>query len=409
MARSLEILLLTPRFPYPPHRGDKLKIYNIVKRLSSRHAVHLLAFISSRKELDHTEALRPYCESIETVHLPTWHSHLSCALRAMYSAPLQVSYYASSKMHAALSRALARQRFDVIHTHLIRLAQYTWSLDGIPRVLDLTDAMSLYLSRFIASDAASFKRPFLAWEWRRMCRYERILEAFDCCLVCSEIDRQALLANAPGTRVEITPNGVDLDYFSVDHTERNSHVVAYIGNMAFAPNADGILYFARSIWPRILRDVPDAQLWIVGQDPPRRVRRLGEQAGVRVTGTVPDIRDYYLRSAVIVCPTRFGAGTLNKVLEPLALGLPVVASSVAAEGLDVRRDDALLVADDPEDFARRVVDVLRDPAMGHRLGACGQAAVRAKYGWDRSVAKLESVYYELVDRDTGVERDDATH
>lgn len=394
----MNILLLTSRLPYPPHRGDKLKIYNLIRQLSAAgHRITLLSFIASRSELEYVPALRNHCEKIITVFLPPWRSWLNCLAVLFSSTPFQVAYFASEEMRETVREVLNRKAHDVVHVHLIRMAQYAPEKNrSVARVLDLTDAGSLYLKRFLATTTSMVKKIFLRKELNRLSRYERVLERFDVSLVCSDIDRTALLSHAPSARIDLLYNGIDLEYFTAGGpAEGEPKRIICTGNMAYFPNEDGILYFVREILPLIRERIPDISLDIVGQKPTGKVRRLAGEK-IAVTGFVPDIKEYYLKSAVAIAPIRFGAGTLNKILEPMALGIPVVTTSIGAEGLPVRSGCDLLIADSPKDFADAVVRLLNEEPFRKSVAQSGQVLVRERYDWAIIARRLEEIYRLLA-------------
>jgi len=391
----MRILFLTSRFPYPPFRGDKLKIYNLIRELSDRNEVSLLSFVANAQEEWMHHDLKKLCARVETVRLPTARSFLQCGFALWGHLPFQVAYYRSEAMEVTVRRAIANWTPDVIHTHLLRMAPYTASYSRVPRVLDLTDAVGIYLRRFADSTRNPMTRSFLRNEYNRVRRFEPILERFQCCLVCSDSERQALHETAPSARVEILENGVDLESFSPSPDRRpEPRTIVCTGNMSYFPNAHGVKYFVKEILPLVRRDVPDVQFLIVGQNPPRAIRAL-EGNGITVTGTVPDIRLYYLRGAIAVSPILFGSGTLNKILEPMALGIPVVATTIGIEGLMVKEGEHLLIGRTPEEFARHVIRLLRDLDSGRQMGRRAQQVVREHYSWKRIGEKLQG-YYESI-------------
>ncbi len=389
----MRILFLTSRLPYPPYRGDKLKICNLIRQLSARHEIFLLSFIQARAEQKDICHIQKLCRSVHVVYLPTWRSLLNCMLNLWGNTPFQVAYFRSEKMTRALARLLDETKPDVLHTHLIRMAQYASDHQAVPRILDMTDAVSLYLERFRKIERNPVKRWALGAELRRMMKYDSVIPKFEAGLVCSEVDRQYLKRREPGANMQLLENGVDLEQFLADckSYETDSRRVIFTGNMAYFPNMDAALYLAKEIFPIIEKAVPGATLHLVGQRPPRSLRALASEK-VQVSGFVSDIRAEYLKSAVAVSPVRFGAGTLNKVLEPLALGIPVVSTSIGFEGLELKDGEDILVADDPREFAERVIRLLTDRTLRQRLAASGQKKVRDRFGWDKIATSLEEVY-----------------
>ncbi len=392
----MRILFLTSRIPYPPHRGDKLKIWNLMKQLSRRHEIILLTFVANDRELQWVDTLREICSEIHTVRLPLWRSLFNCLLAMPKNIPFQVEYYRSRRMKELVREQIGKTKPDVIHTHLIRMAQYTLEEKNLPRVLDLTDAVSLYLSRFQEMRRNPVVKWLLGVELRRMCGYESIIGAFDRGLVCSDTDRNFLLARYPELSVRILPNGVDLETFSANGSASvEPFRIIFTGNMSYFPNIDGASFLVHDVLPKIMQTVPQVKLYIVGQNPPASVRALAGK-NVVVTGFVEDIRSEYLKSMVAVSPIRFGAGTLNKVLEPLALGVPVVSSSIGLQGLGLSVGTDILVANDAEEFAAAVVKLLTNEKLRGAMAASASVKVRAKFSWENISLDLERMYQEVI-------------
>ncbi len=391
----MKILFLTSRFPYPPHRGDKLKVLNLIRQLSRRHSIALLSFIEGHNDKQWIPRLQEYCQRVETVNHPRAQSFWNCVKGLGGQLPFQVLYYSSNPMKAKLASILHEWRPDLIHTHLIRMAPYTQGLESIPRVLDLTDAVSLYLRRFRDIHSNPLIRLMLGIELDRMTRFESIIADFQRVLVCSEVDRKVLENHAPDAKVYILPNGVDPEAFSPNGpVVRDPERIILTGNMAYYPNADAARYFVRLVLPIIQKSIPGVKLFIVGQNPPLSVRRLANN-DVAVTGFVPDIRGEYMKSAVAISPVRFGAGTLNKILEPLALGIPVVATPVSVQGMNPLHK-GILVGRTPEEFAEAVVRVVREP-LYHAEAEKASEEIRSLYGWDRITEMLERLYADVLD------------
>ncbi len=392
----MRILLLTSRLPFPPYRGDKLKIWNLLRQISRVHEVALVSFIQHESERALAAELRPFCKRIDLVHFPAWRSLWECVKAIPAAEPFQVAFFHSPEMQSLLSEVMREWKPDLVHTHLIRLASYTEAWNGVPKVLDMTDAVSVYLRRFMESERNPAKRFFLRLEYQRMLGYERVIARYDRALVCSEIDRDALRQNVPDSAIEILYNGVDTGTFTRhddDHTEPGR--IIFTGNMSYYPNADGARFIAETIFPLIKRRAPQAKLYIVGQQPPASVRALARD-DVVVTGFVQDLRAEYARSAVAVSPIRFGAGTLNKILEPLAMGVPVVATSHGVSGLELQPGREILVADTPEGFADHVVGLLTDEAVRERIASAATDRIRSRFNWETVGMSLLRTYNEIV-------------
>jgi polysaccharide biosynthesis protein PslH len=390
----MEILFITPRLPYPPFQGDRLKIYHLLRILSRNHRICLLSLVEDRREQELAKNLQGFCQEVRTVihSKPCIYKNL---IGNIFShKPFQVAYFNSVEFAEILQDLIKTNSFDVIHTHLIRLAPYTVDLP-IPRVLDLTDAISNYLSTRLESSKNPISKATISLELNRMIEYEKIIEKFDVVSICAEPDRQTLLKNAPNAKIEILQNGIDLAYFhplSSNIVEENS--IIFTGNMTYAPNEDGIIYFCEQILPLIVCQIPNVKLYIVGKSPSPKVRRLASDR-IIVTGLVMDLREYYARAQVAVCPIRFGAGTLNKVIEPMAMGIPVVSTSISCAGMNSVDGENILFGDTPEDFADATIRLLTIPSLREKIAIGGKNLVLQSHDWEQIVAKLENIYQKI--------------
>jgi glycosyltransferase involved in cell wall biosynthesis len=264
---------------------------------------------------------------------------------------------------------------------------------ALPLVVDLVDALSASYRRWRAV-AAPWLWPVLAFEARRLARYEDAvaMRGGTISVVVSEEERRAL--GRAGARTIVNPNGVDLDALAFAPEGGAPGAVVFVGNLGYAPNADGIAWFVREVWPAVRRRVPTATLRIVGPRAGRRVVALGRAPGVSLTGIVPDVHAMLRGAEVAIAPLRVGAGIQNKVLEAMATGTPVVATRRAVGGIPVEPGTHCLVADTPGEFAAAVASLLGDARLRQRLSVAGRALVTARYAWERCVRALEAVYLD---------------
>ncbi|HSP89127.1 MAG TPA: glycosyltransferase, partial [Ignavibacteriaceae bacterium] len=314
----MKILIITPRIPYPPYRGDKLKIYNLSKHLSQNNSVKIVTFLRNKEQLEDLENFKKSGIQIETIKLPVWESILKAFLNLFSKIPFQVAWFSSEKMKNKIDEEISKNNYDVIYFHLIRSAQYLNSQKGKSlKVIDFTDAVSLYLNRFAEIEKNPLKKLLIKIEEKRIKHYENIAEKFNCVFICSEIDRDYLLNRGIKANIKIFNNGIDVEYFNSDVIDFEKNRIIFTGNMPYYANYDAAIYFSKEIFPLILEKKPDSKFYIVGQKPSKKIKALASK-NIVVTGFVPDIKEEYLKSAVNVAPMRFGAGTLNKVIESIA-------------------------------------------------------------------------------------------
>jgi glycosyltransferase involved in cell wall biosynthesis len=255
----------------------------------------------------------------------------------------------------------------------------------------------LVWQRLRRNEPRFLRRLALELEWRKMRRFERsTCAAARLTLAVSEPDRALLAETAPGARVRAIPTGVDTGYFSPQPGPERKGALVFTGSMDWYPNEDGILHFAEHTLPLIRREVPEAEVTVVGRDPSARLRGAARRAGLRVTGTVPDVRPYMAESAVYVVPLRVGGGTRLKIFEALAMGKPVVSTTVGAEGLPLEPGRHFIQADDPGAFAGAVVSLLRDPERRAALGGAGRQLVEQHYAWPQVARQFEAACREVV-------------
>jgi sugar transferase (PEP-CTERM/EpsH1 system associated) len=335
------------------------------------------------------QAVRSFCARIETVPQSSWRRLWRLSLALWTSLPLQTLYFFDPRFRQEAETLLREQPFDVVHVQLARMAPVVYRLSGIPKVIDLVDALSLNMAR-----RARLQRGPQSWiaahESRRLRRYERLLvQDYDQVVVSSSLDRVAI---GGCDNIHVVPNGVDLETHRFVEQGRDIHTLVFTGRLGYFPNADAAAWFAAEVFPLLRQEMPQVRFLVVGADPTSSVRRLGRCPGVEVVGLVPSVPDYLSRAAVAVAPMRSGSGVQNKVLEAFACGTPVVATPYALGGLEAADGEHLLVAQDARVFAEQVVRLLKDPLLARRLARNARQLVEEKYTWERTVGMLEEVY-----------------
>lgn len=387
----MKILIITTRIPYPPYRGDKLKIFNIAKLLSINNSVTILTFLRNNNQKKELAELEKYGIETEFVKLSIIVSIIQTILAIWGNLPFQLAFFKSSKMKRKIENKVKYENIDVVYYHLIRSAQFVYRNDfGFKplNVLDFTDAVSLYLKRFAEIESNMLKKYFINIEQNRVEKYERTAEKFHSLFVCSEVDKDFLKDKGINNNVNILPNGIDTGYFNSEILPFEKNRIIFTGNMPYYANYDAAIYFTKQIFPLLLKKIPEAEFYIVGQKPPRRIREL-KSNNIYITGFVKDIKAEYLKSAVNVAPMRFGAGTLNKVLESIALGVPVVATSMAVNGLPKELSKYIFVADNSIDFAEKIREILQNPSIRNDLMEEGKNKIKKILSWDKIVSDFE--------------------
>lgn len=393
----MRLMVIAPRFPYPLDKGDRLTVFNLLKHFSRRHRLALVTFLEPGQDPDDRRHFEGWVEEIHTLPLSRARAYGGCLAGGLSRRPLQTCYYRDPRMAALVARAVESFRPDLIYAHTIRVGEYPLPhRAGRTTVLAMQIAMTLNYGRLASFARQPASRLFYGLEHRKVARYEPwIARQYDRCLLISPADLAAL---GPGVdNVFFSPHGVDFEHFSPPEARQpEPGLIVFTGNMGYAPNVDAVLYFAAEILPLIRADMPEARLAVVGTDPAPAVRRLAEQPGIEVTGRVPDLRPWLARAAVAIDPLRIGAGLQNKVLEGMAMALPMVITTIANEGIGARPDQEVLVADAPAAFAAAVTGLLRDPARARTLGDAARAFIVGSWSWEKHFLDLEAEFERLA-------------
>lgn len=394
----MKILFLANRIPYPPYRGDKLKIYNLARRLCKRHELVLVTFTQTPEEEKYRAELEKIFSEVHLIYLPKWQSALNCLSAPWDKKPLQVLYFKSAQMEAKLDEVLGRHTFDAVHVQHLRMSPYLAQRKEIPRILDLPDAFSLYWERRKKVKRGIARRSFESLEQNRVKKYEPVMSMYDMSLVCSAEDLEYLRQLHHLDNIRLLPNGVDLDtFYPREHDYNHTHTLLFTGNMDYAPNVDAVVYFVQEIFPLVRQRFPGTSFVIAGQRPVAKVQELAG-AHVKVTGFVEDIAAVYNTASVVVAPLRFGAGTQNKVLEAMAMGIPVVCSNIGFRGLGISSGDGAIMQTEPLAFAESIIELLSSADRRREVGAKGMEVVRNNFGWDAVADMLESYLQQVASR-----------
>ncbi|GAB4207664.1 MAG: glycosyltransferase family 4 protein [Roseiflexaceae bacterium] len=400
----MHILLLTQVVPFPPDSGPKIKTYYLLRHLVTRHRVTLVTFTRNAAEEQAADSLRGLCAAVHTVPLTRSRPRDVLALgRSLLSGrPLLIERDDDQGMRRLLDRLLreeaaAGRPFDLVHADQLNMAQFADPLP-LPRLLDQHNAVWTIVIRMLLQERGP-KRLLLEREWRLLRHYEGdVCRRFEAVTTVSAEDRRALEeAIGQPREMPVIPIAIDVDGQPPVPREPGARGILSMATMMWPPNVDGVLWFARSIYPRIRQAAPDAPFYVVGQRPVPEVRALPEeQPGIDVTGYVPDTTPYIARSACLIVPLRSGGGMRVKILEALARGIPIVSTTIGYEGIDLVPGEHLLVADTPEEFAAAVLRLLDDPALGARIAAAGRQRALERYDWRAVCPAMDEVYDEII-------------
>lgn len=394
----MNILYVSHRLPYPPNKGEKIRAFHQIEHLAKRHAIHLACLVNDSQDLQHVKSLEQYCASVDVVYRDKTLNEFAALAALASGKPLTVAYFFSRKLDRKIKRRLQSNNVDRIIVYSSAMAEYVRHVPGIPKVMDFVDVDSEKW-RYLAQ----YSHDPLAWIFRteasRLARYEaEIAQSFDHSIFVSEMECRLFRERVNGRPISVISNGVDLDYYvprSNCASSPKRSTIVFTGSMDYLPNVDAVYYFCKAIFPIIRQNLPAVEFYIVGRNPTRRVRMLNRDPGVTVTGSVPDVRPYLAKAGVAVAPLRIARGIQNKVLEAMAMGVPVVGTAEAFGGIQAGVADGVRVANDPIRFAGEVLCLLEDRELHSRCSLGARQYVRRCHRWTDQGTTLESLLNKL--------------
>lgn len=393
----MNILYLCHRFPYPPKRGGKIRPFNMIRHLQAGgHRVTVCSLARSAAEAGEGAGIAPHCQDFHMGLVKEPVQWARMVVRLPLTTPSSMGYFYSGRLASTVRRLLSTQRFDLIFVHCSSVAQYVEHVQGIPKILDFGDMDSQKWLEY-----AHYK-PFplslgYAYEGRKMLRAEkRLARRFDLCTATTRAEWETLESYGTGAATDWFPNGVDADFFSPGDGSFDVDTISFIGRMDYYPNQECMLRFCKEVWPMLRARRAGMKLLIVGADPSPEIRALAELPGVTVTGSVADVRPHIRGSALMVAPLAIARGTQNKILEAMAMGVPVVTSRVAAGGVDAKAEEHLLVADAPQEIADAILRIVEQPEERRRLSLAGRERVLSRHAWAGSMQRLDAIIERCV-------------
>lgn len=394
------VLVVAPFLPLPADFGGALRVYHLVRQLSREHDVLFLA-PATREEWRHAQALADICDV--TVIPANWTPRRPADARKRLRQIAALAHGRSflehsardTRVQAAIDRLFLTRRIDLVQFEFSQMGVYT-TPRPCPRVVDVHNIEHALLQRVAATSLSASRRMFNLLESRRVRALERrVFSSATLCMATSDVDARAI--EALGGRARVVPNGVDIDRFAGVARRPDGPLVLFTGAMRHAPNADGTRWYIDRVHPLVRAALPDARVAIVGADPPPDLVARAS-SDVLVTGWVADILPWLGRAALAIAPLHAGGGTRLKIIEALAAGVPVVSTSVGAEGLDLSPGSDILLADTPEAFAAAVLRLLHDRDLAASLACRGRAIARGRFAWQAVAQRLIAAHDEAIEQ-----------
>ena len=404
-----KILVISPIFPLPLKSGGQVRVYYLLKYLSRYYEVALISLIA-QEDKPHIPEIEKFCFRVETITGRIYESVFEKLIAMMTplqikrtvrrfgqlarGIPFQVCRFYHPDIENKISELMNHDKFDAVYALYSQIAPYMKQAKSLaPDARFLLDDIDLAfvtkerelveregLGRFIASVESKRMREYVRQTWPEQ----------DCIVAMSEVDKQKLLQLSPSMKVAVIPNGVDTEYFRPVPEKSYNHKIVFLGGSLHHPNVDAMRFFYNEIMPLIRQNIDDATLTVIGEFTETTV--FGQGDHVHLTGFVEDLRPYLQDCSVLVAPIRIGGGTRLKILEAMAMGIPVVSTSVGCEGIDAMDGQDVLLADLPEEFAQKVSSLLKQPDMARGLALNGRRLVEQKYSWDSLLGKVKDVF-----------------
>jgi polysaccharide biosynthesis protein PslH len=396
----MNILFLSRWFPDPPNNGAKLRIYNLLKAIAEVHSVSLVSFRDANEEsVEGSERLKSLCREVDSV---PWMAQTQRGIAPwvglLAREPRSIRMQHSPEMARLVSRVAAQQQFDVVIASQIDMTPYALKVQAPVRIFEEAE-----ITGFVDRSRQMRPSPARIRYWLTCLKQYRYMATtirrFDGCTTVSEREKAELFMRTPGySNLEVVPNGIDLSHYAGDFGSPQQDTIIYPGALTYSANLDAVRYFLGHIFPEILVQNNRVRLTVTGSLAGVNVDPLPLQEATRFSGYLADIRPAIAQSWATVVPLRQGGGTRLKILESMALGTPVVATSKGAEGLELSAPKDLLIADTPEEFARAVLRLLSDPGLRETISRNGRLAIE-RYDW----AKIGPRFVDFVERTKAVQ------
>jgi sugar transferase (PEP-CTERM/EpsH1 system associated) len=399
----MRVLHFAPRVCWPLDTGAKLRNYHLARVLSEKADVTLLAFTDAQQSLGELEK---FYERVIAVPRDPGYT-LSKIIRGTFgSTPLPVLNYTTDSMKRALESLLHEQDFDIVQIESIHLMSYLPIIAAARQrsliICDWHNIESELMGRYSEREPNLLKRAYAGKTARLMGEFERrAMHEFDAHITVSQRDAQQLRTLNRDARVLVIENGVDTAYYEEAAASGSLALgkpkrIVFVGSMDYHANIDGAVSFARDVWPLLRNRHPEVIFTIVGRDPAPEVRELRSTPGIKVTGTVDDVRPFYREALAAIVPLKVGGGSRLKILEAMAAGVPIVSTTLGAEGLDVHDGHNILIADTDMQLSEKLISVIESKELRQRISTAGRALISERYDWSRLGANLFETYQQLL-------------
>lgn len=399
-----KILFLSTRFPYPPSRGHFLRTYNTILGLSKNYNIYFLSFTNREITKEEVEHLKNCCVLVETFYAPADKSKFGLVwllFKNIFSSkPFVAEKYYFKPFAERIKEILKKENIDLVHLDMLPLSMYLSLFENYPKILVDHNVESLRLKSWVEKEKSWVKKLYLWIQYKKLFKFEsKMCGKVDLCIAVSNEDKRELLKMNPQAKVEVVPNGVDVDYFKKDEgvfEEKNT--IIWTGGTGEFYNRSSLVYFFQKILPIIKSSMPEIKFYIIGKIAGKSLEKeiSKNKQNVFLAGYVEDIRPWMNKASVFVAPILAGGGTKLKVLNAMAMSKPVVTTTKGAEGIEGVNGEHFLVADEPKEFACKVLFLLKNPDVAKEIGENARRLVEDKYSWVKIWNNMNNLYEKML-------------
>lgn len=396
----MKILIVVPRIPAPPNDGGAIYVYNITKHLASRGHEIVMASFESNRHPQKAEMLRPYCRLYSLpVHFKPY--NITSVIKSTITRqPISVQYRMDVDLMDKIISLIPDDSFDIISLEGIHSARFIdlikTKFPGIPVILRQANVEHLLLNRNAERTKNPVIRGFLKDQARLMKKFEKYaIESVAGVTAITPVDKKKFLNLISDIQCEVVEVGADLP--ELRDYRRDCKTLLAVSNWAWRPNIDGLKWFLKKVWPRITSQYPEVQFLIAGHGIPERTQKKLNAAGITYLGFVDDIEYYRQKATIMMVPLLSGSGLKLKILEGLASGIPIITTSIGAEGIEMQNERDFMLAETPAEFVSQTGRFLNDPELREKLSKNARSLIEQKYQWDQKAERLEFFMNQIIE------------
>ncbi|MFX0203138.1 MAG: TIGR03087 family PEP-CTERM/XrtA system glycosyltransferase [Candidatus Hodarchaeota archaeon] len=394
-------MFLCQRVPYPPDRGDRITTWNFIRHLSKSYDIYLFCLTSETKNLKSVVPLTRCCKSLDIYYKSSWRSAFDSLLYLLFTQkPLSIGYYYLEKIKSGIEKLISEKKIELIYAYSSNMFSHVYHLKHIKIIYHYADVDSEKW-RKMATCGNFFMRLIYCLEYKRLRKWELLCQESGVCSVFATEQEKELFRSigARGKLVTIK-NGVDANYFRKGEDPQKENAIVFTGVMNYLPNVEAVLCFYREVYPLLKIAMPNVKFYVVGSNPSKKITKLAaNDRNCFVTGYVDDVRVFMRKAKCFIAPIKVAQGMQNKILEALAMEVPVVAYANIAAPLGLGESQGVVVVDNPEEMTQAILRLLQSSELIAQLGKAGRKAMLEKYQWNKQLQILDNLVGSYIKKE----------